>query len=131
MSRHKNLWHNLRGTNKMTHLHDKIITALSLAKAGKDKTALLSIVTNEWELTDEHMTELDLTAYFIKVWEGPYFKQQIKEGTIYDIESDDKYAVIYRGCTPSNAFKAHRLILSFRSTNVGNFVLVQKMNGVI
>ena len=109
-------------------IHPIQLSALSLAKSNMCKSSLLSIVTNEWELTDRHMDELSLSHYFIKIWEGSHLRSSLQDGTLHDIESNVSYAVIYRGCTPAIAFKSYRVIISFRATNVGCFALVQPYN---
>lgn len=109
------------------HNPNQVMSALRAAKIGICRSDLLAIATNEWDLSHAHKLLLDIRNYFTKQWMGSYLRAQIAEGCIVDIQSNQSYAVIYRNCTPSEAFRAYQVTLSFRSTNVGCFVLIQPL----
>lgn len=99
-------------------------TALTLAKQGISKQTALAILLNEWELTPEIQLYYGVHTYFIHQWQGKYLRKEVKEGII--TLNGITYAVVYRGCSPTVAFKAAQVKCSFRaSSSIGNFVLVQ------
>jgi len=111
-------------TNRIAAKALATVSALDCAKSGLDRSKLLSYATNSWSLGLIARDTLKITSYFTRRWHGNHLRAIINEGTIHDVESDKLYAVIYRNCTPSQAFNATDVMISFRATCVGNFALV-------
>lgn len=108
-------------------IHDVLIrpaTALHYAKYGHSKQQLLALLSNKWDLTPEEINALELQAYYLLQWEGKYLAKQIVNGTVLDSDGYE-YAVVYRSCTPSSAFKSEQIRISFRQSALGNFAIVQ------
>lgn len=104
-------------------IHNGYVSALTVAKHGKDKAALLSILTNVWELTQEQMDDIGLLEYYLRKWSGQYLRDSIHQGTLTD--DTNTYAVIYRNCTPAIAFNSSQVRVSFRASRIGCFAIVQ------
>lgn len=100
-----------------------VMSALELAKSGENKNKLLALLTNSWELLSCDKLKLGITNYYLLQWSGQYLKDNIHDGLLVD--DDITYCVIYRGCTPSQAFKSPQVRVSFRASSVGNVAIIQ------
>jgi len=99
------------------------ISALTLAKQGLSKSKVLSMLTNEWDLTTSQQKLLDIHEYYVRRWEASYIRNIIRDGLI--THETVTYAVIYRSCTPASLRLAAEVKCSFRASGNGNFVLIQ------
>lgn len=101
------------------------IDAITLAKRYKSKAAMVTKLCNDWSLRIIDIHELEVTEYFLLYWQGKHLKNTISEGTI---ERDGNiYSIVYK-TSPAILFKSQQVILSFRASSVGNFVLIKSQD---
>ena len=96
---------------------------IALAKKGKNKAAMLHILTSHWVITDTDREAADVTNYFLLYWNTDYFKESIKDGCIVDVDGNI-YCVIWHDCSPYDIKHHYTVAISFRRSSIGNFALV-------
>ena len=115
--------HHYDNSNNSQNKQDEAFTLLSLCAKGLDKSILHFLLTAKWELSVQELTLLQSKHYHIKQWKGSYLLGRVNDGCI--LEDATRYVIIWRGCTPSQAYKSEQVTMSYRASPFGNFVLVQ------
>lgn len=93
-------------------------------KYGMHRTNLSYMCMNNWNFPAEYQD--CLSAYYLLQWEGKYFGEKLREGTIS--HNDEEYIVVYKNTTYFAAKKAAQVRLSFRKPqpefNLPGYVIV-------
>jgi hypothetical protein len=109
-------------------------TALEIAQysepKGASKQTILAALVGIWNIyTGNSLSQYKLQQYITSAWlskiTGQELYNRIASGCITATKDNCTYAVIYHKCTPSACFKADNVMLSYRNTVLGNFVLVR------
>ena len=107
-----------------------INSALAIkANCNMDKTKLLAIFTSHFKIYNAPAGYV--TSYHYARIQGCELRNRIYDGCLSSVQDSKNYAVIYFQCKPKECFDAPSLELSYRSTILGNFVLVRPVSNQI
>ena len=104
----------IAGTRTQQESGTKQITRRDSYKLyGVTKNQVASMMLNFFHFPYQY-TDV-LATYYLRHWTGQHFYASMQDGAIIGTEDNIKYLVVYQGCTPFQAKRAHQLRLSFRS----------------